>query len=505
MEKTCRSRRPISFSFFSAVAALVLCLCVLANAAEAAQIRVGIVTGAKSATISGHGVKATAGRSHFTPPSNFTVSARGSRVIVHGKSYASPVILRSSQPIQCGSTGYEGEIILRAQDGALTVVNVLDVEKYLRGVLGHEISPKWALEAIKAQAVISRTYALSQMGRHNSQGYDVCALDHCQVYRGVNVHSQSTDAAISQTRGLVVTYNGQLAHTYFCSDSGGATSDVSDVWGKPEAYLVVRREPFPSQSPKAEWEVTLTAAEIQSALAKKGKGVGSLRRIDIVQRDSAGRPTVLKFTGSGGTSVVPSATFRTLVGATKVRSTFFEFSRSAAPQSLQQASEPSRPEPAKRRETRRSRRRARSRARAARKPARTSPDSGQPGAEEDEHLSALAVQRKLTLDERLDMLLHPERKQMYLDRARGVSGGARADAPAPGFSAPAPREDFGGGPLRPAGPSSVAVRGTITLYGRGWGHGVGLSQWGAKAMADHGWTAQKILGFYYPGTVIQRR
>ncbi len=435
-----------------------LCLALCGNVALAATIRVGVVTGAPSVAISGHGIRGTAGNSRFTPPAAFTVQARGTRVLVHGKSYTSPVVLRSSQPMQCGKVSYEGDLVLRAQGGRLTVVNTLDVEKYLRGVLGYEISPAWALEAIKAQAVISRTYALSQMGRHGSQGYDVCVSDHCQVYRGVNVHSQSTDRAIAQTRGMVLTYRGELAHTYFCSDSGGATSDVRDVWGKPEAYLIVRREPFPSQSPNAEWQVTLTASEIQSALAKKGKGVGSLRRIDIVQRDSAGRPTMLRFTGSAGTSTLTSAAFRTLVGAKKVRSTFFAFSRSAG-----------------------------SRPAGAAGAADTSPLTRRERAK----LRALIAKHKFTENERRDMIRHPEKERQYLEKALGGDASQRASE----------RRTK----ARDGGESSVAVRGGVTLYGRGWGHGVGLSQWGAKAMADHGWNVKKILDFYYPGTALKRR
>ncbi|MBP5212026.1 MAG: SpoIID/LytB domain-containing protein, partial [Pyramidobacter sp.] len=179
------------------------------------MIRVGIAVGVPSAVISGQGIAASAGGKRFAPPVSFTAQASSAHVVIHGKTYASPVILTSANPIRCGKTAYEGEIVLRAQGGRLTIVNKLDVEKYLRGVLGIEISPVWALEVLKAQAVISRTYALSQMGRHGTQGYDVCDTDHCQVYRGVNIHGKMTDQAVIQTRGQVVAYRGELARTFF--------------------------------------------------------------------------------------------------------------------------------------------------------------------------------------------------------------------------------------------------------------------------------------------------
>lgn len=409
-------------------------------------------------------------------PASFTVQAKGQKLVVNGRTCVSPLSLTSSQSIRCGKTSYEGEIVVRASGGRLTVVNKLDVEKYLRGVLGYEISPSWPLEVLKAQAVISRTYALSQMGRHNSEGYDVCDADHCQVYRGVNVHGSSTDRAITQTRGKVVTYKGALARTFFSSDSGGATSDSSDVWGSAIPYLVVRREPYPSPSPNAEWQVTLTAAEIQTALAKKGKGVGTLREIAIARRDSAGRPTVLRFTGTKGSSTMTSADFRTQVGAKKLRSTFFGFTRASSSSSSQ--------------------------GKAPAASASKSSGGGALSAAEKKQLLALIAQKKFTTDERLEMLLNPELERYFLEKVLGSKNAAAAAKHAKGKAAhtQAKKADKPSSSV-----SSVRVSGSVTLYGRGWGHGVGLSQWGAKAMADHGWSAEKILNFYYPGTVLQRR
>ena len=239
------------------------------------------------------------------------------------------MILSAKGYITFNKISYEGEIVLTARGSRLTVVNRLDIEKYLRGVLGFEISPQWNIEVLKAQAIISRTYALSQFGRHNASGYDVCTGDHCQVYRGANVYKSTTDRAIAQTRGQVLTYHGSLAQTFFCSDSGGATADISDVWGKAVPYLIVRKEPYRSESPRSSWQAVLTAGEIQSALSRKGKGVGTLKSITISRRDAAGRATALTFTGTRGTSTLSSSAFRSLIGSKKVRSTFFEFTPGA--------------------------------------------------------------------------------------------------------------------------------------------------------------------------------
>ena len=130
--------------------------------------------------------------------------------------------------------------------------------------------------------------------------------------------------------------------------------------------------------------------------------------------------------------------------------------------------------------------------------------SGAPlDAEEKTQLKALIAQKKFTVDERLDMLMYPGRERFYLNKALRQKG----EAPKAELVPPPPQEKIEekSPPVSSVGASSVHVAGAVTIYGRGWGHGVGLSQWGAKAMADHGWSAEKILNFYYPGTVIQRR
>jgi len=484
-----------SSRFYSFVGALFL-LTLSACPSWATLIRVGILRGVSSATISGTSLRASAGGNAVSVPASFTVAARGNSLVVHGKTVPSPLIVTSQQLIRCGKMAYEGELVVRAQGSRLTVVNKIDLEKYLRGVLGFEISPTWALEVLKAQAVISRTYALSQMGRHGSEGFDVCDSDHCQVYKGANVHDGSTDQAIIQTRGQVIVYNGALARTFFSSDSGGATSDVRDVWGTAEPYLVVRREPFRSQSPRSEWETEVSAAEIQSALAKKGKSVGRLHQMAIVRRDSAGRPTLLRFTGSTGAVELPSAMFRMLIGAKKVRSTFFEF-RKGAPMSELAVSEPAELDLALTRQK-------------MQQPSAFLPiaenDASPLTAEEETQLKALIGQKKFSVDERLDMLMNPKRKRAYLSKALGKNAPEPAEEKQP--VAVPPASSVSTPPVFAAERQTVSscdASHGVKLYGRGWGHGVGLSQWGAKAMADHGWSAEKILSFYYPGTTLQKR
>lgn len=474
-------------SFNRGILAILVTACVLfsVTAAQARWIRVGLLTSVPSVTVSGRELQGTSGGRTSYLPTRFTATARGNKVIVGGKAYDSPLIVTPRKHmITCANITCEGEVVLRASGGRLTAINRLDVEKYIRGVLGYEISPQWTSAVLQAQAIISRTFARAQFGRHEAAGYDVCTGDHCQVYRGANVHNPATDRAISQTRGKVLTYRGNLAETFFCSDSGGATSDVADVWGKPRPYLVVREEPYPSESPRATWQVTITSAEIQNALAKKGLGVGTIKNISITRRDAAGRPTAMTLSGTGGTRTITTAAFRTMIGPKKLRSTFFDFSP-AGPQLTSVPASTSSPKRA-------------TAVKAKRSSAPITP-------EEKRQLNALIAQGKFTVDERLDMLLHPERTRDYLARyvelepAPAPAKEEKASAPAPSISAPA-KKSYSRAPLIL---SADLSGGSVTFYGRGWGHGVGLSQWGAKAMSDHGWSAEEILNFYYPGTEIR--
>lgn len=472
----------ISFNCFKVFCVAGFLVLSTAPSVSAAPIRVGVVCGAPSVSISGVSLKGVSGGKRVSVPARFTARAAGNRIIIGGKRYTSPLRLTSPRVIRCGKIAYCGTLDLRAGAGRLTVVNTLDVEQYLRGVLGFEISPKWPVESLRAQAVISRSYALHQMGRHSRQGFDVCPTDHCQVYRGANVHHASTDRAIRETRGRVLTYNGKIAQAFFSSDAGGSTSDAADVWGRKIPYLTVKSEPFVSTSPKAAWQLRLSSREIEKALERKGQRIGSLKKISIIRRDKAGRPIRLAFYGTAGSCEMTSAAFRMAVGARKVRSTQFEFSpvgnRGIHPFSV---GTPVRP---------------------VRKATRYNYDTAPLSATEEHQLQTLTDQKRFSVDERLDMMLYPGRRRYYLDKALGkLKKSFNPETVVKKAEVPHPVSGS-----KKAGPSSVTPSGGyITLYGRGWGHGVGLSQWGAKSMAEHGWSAEKILAFYYPGTRITYR
>ena len=135
---------------------------------------------------------------------------------------------------------YRGLMEVRpARDGSLTVVNVINVEEYLRGVVPNELSPIAfpEIEAHKAQAVAARTWVLSHLGDYSSKGYDVCATQACQVYRGQATEQPLTDAAIEETRGVIATWRGRPIHAYYTSTCGGHTEDGVSIFDDRAPYL----------------------------------------------------------------------------------------------------------------------------------------------------------------------------------------------------------------------------------------------------------------------------
>jgi stage II sporulation protein D len=142
--------------------------------------------------------------------------------------------------LQAETTRYRGLLEVRpAEEGRLTVVNVVNLEDYLRGVVPNELSPEAfpQVEALKAQAVAARTYVLAHLGDYSSKGYDVCATAACQVYRGQSSEHPLTDRAVEQTRGVVATWHGRPIRAYYTSTCGGHTEEGSEIFDDDAPYL----------------------------------------------------------------------------------------------------------------------------------------------------------------------------------------------------------------------------------------------------------------------------
>src|SRR5690606_9464852 len=168
---------------------------------------------------------------------------------------------------------FRGSLRFSADGDRLEVVNVLDIESYLRGVVPSEMSASWQMEALKAQAVAARSYTMTSLDP--SASYDLCATVDCQVYRGVEAEHPRTDAAIQATAGVVVTYQGATAHTYYHADSGGVVASSGEVWGTALPYLITLAD-APASTPHRSWQARLDGSAVGAALAAAGLGVGTV-------------------------------------------------------------------------------------------------------------------------------------------------------------------------------------------------------------------------------------
>ena len=277
-------------------------------------------------------------------------------------------------PLAIDGTVYRGAAIVQtASDGSLDVINVVDLERYLYGVVGSEMDASWPRAALEAQAIVARTYAVAHLGTREWLGYDLRAGEQDQAYKGVAAETPSVVSAVSATRGKILVAGADVVHAYYSSCDGGYTSS-GDALDDPQSYLVAQRDPYCETSPDDAWSASIDASAFASAVRARYGDIGAVVSAAVAARDESGRALRVTVAGTKDSRVIPATAFRSLAGNHVVRST------------------------------------------------------------------------------RID---------------------------------------------------SIAVRGgTIHVVGEGFGHGVGMAQWGARGMAEAGKTVSEILEFYYRGVQL---
>ena len=185
------------------------------------------------------------------------ISVSGNYAYIMGNAFLMPVRLTGTGFLKFDGKTYRGAFLITQRGGLL---NVLDLEQYLCGVLPAEVGANWHEQALRAQAICARTYVLKQSMNRADKGYDVVDTDADQVYKGAGVETAKTNHAVSSTAGEILTYGKDLAFTYFHSDSGGHTADIEDVWGqKNMPYLRGVPEVVNYKSPVSVWNAKFSA------------------------------------------------------------------------------------------------------------------------------------------------------------------------------------------------------------------------------------------------------
>ena len=232
-----------------------------------------------------------------------------------------------------GYKWYGDFVYRRASNGSITVINYVGVEDYVKGVLPYEIDPDWPAEAQKAQAVCARSFALGT-DKHGSD-YDLCNTTNCQVYLGANRATEASDAAVNATKGETLSYNGSSVIGYFYSSDGGATEDAANVWGGDYAYLKGKADPYEDPN-KDKWTVTLTADEIQQKVNAAGYSIGKVANVQVTKRTATDNVNEVTVTDTSGKSVTISrSSVRTVFGLKSIRYTITPVGGSGNKTSLQ--------------------------------------------------------------------------------------------------------------------------------------------------------------------------
>lgn len=316
-------------------------------------------------------------------------------------------------------------------DHQFIVVSIMHVDDYIKGVVPREMPATWPLEALKAQAVVARTYTYVNRGKHAGEGFDLCcASTHCQAYGGVEWERDSTNRAVDETTGIVAFFNGRLASTFYHSDSGGHTENVENVWTSAIPYLIGVPDPYGAMagSTHSSWQTELTQAQLQEIVRFNGSDVGTILSVATRGRYPSGRVAELVITGTRGSVTYTKQQARLLNGSSglfALRSTMYNVSSNA----------------------------------------------GTVVATNGETSTILPLLPGLQVATANGVQTVPSAQQ-YVLRGGGTTATVNAV------------------------PSSFVFRGS------GWGHGIGMSQWGARGMAELGHTYTEILLHYYRGIML---
>lgn len=239
--------------------------------------------------------------------------------------YQGPVLFKELQHkdgnyVSFNNIKYRGDMEVRYVNNKLTVINELPLEEYLYGVVPKEMPSSWHPEALKAQAIAARNYAMEQKGSYAAYGFDVVPTELSQVYGGLSAEKATTNAAVDATRGKIMMYNGKLVNAFFHSSSGGSTENSEEIWSNKLDYLRTRPDLSDANTLHYNWQKSFAQGELLSQLSLKGhqlsevtdlvveKMTASGNRIQILQvigLDPAGQPKTIR-----------------LYNADKVRTTF---------------------------------------------------------------------------------------------------------------------------------------------------------------------------------------
>ncbi|MFH0731826.1 MAG: SpoIID/LytB domain-containing protein [Candidatus Omnitrophota bacterium] len=239
------------------------------------------------------------------------------------KVYGVNIIPAKSPSLYINKNLYRGTLqIVKTKDGLLSAINMLGIEDYIKGVLYHEISNKWPMEAIKAQAVTSRTFAIYQAQQNAGNDYYLNADVKSQVYRGVFAEKYRTDKAVDQTKGEILICGNKILPAFFHSTCGGSTENVSNLWKVSSKALKGIRCSFCGNAPLFNWKAAIPLTEIADKISKTKGRISQIQTINILSRNRSGRVSNVKIIADKNI-VISAKDLREILSPRIIRSTNF--------------------------------------------------------------------------------------------------------------------------------------------------------------------------------------
>lgn len=353
----------------------------------------------------------------------------------------------SNDYISYDGSAYRGGIIPYINSsGQLNIINYVRMDDYIKGVLHKEMSQSSNLEALKAQAVTARSYAEFNRNKHKKQGFDLCASSHCQNYIGVKGEYPSTNEAVESTAGQMLYYDGEVVAGYYFANSGGHTENSEDVWGGRLGYL---RGVPDAYSPEYTWKETFSRSQLNNMFASEDLGTISSISIDSV--NSSGYVSSLTVNGTNKSVVYKKDKIRSAFHGNRLRSRMFSFDAEGA-----------------------------------------SLSSGTSGGSQGGNsiFYSISSAGKRLLSNAFTVLTSNGTVDINLNGLKILDGSGNITTAA----VPAEEQE----PVSQAGTVTFKSNSDkLIINGRGWGHGVGMSQQGAIEMGRQGYGYQDILKYYY--------
>jgi len=309
---------PVSYAFFKK---------------DSNKIRVAIVKDSPSVALRGNLIIAPLnrgnGRAVRALLSHASIRSDDRGFDVSGKIIATDIleVLSDGKPVSLNGRRYDGDLhIFKNDKNLLLVVNVIPMEDYLTGLVASEISSSWPIEAIKAQAVASRSYATYQKEARSSKQsnalYDIEAGVMDQVYHGKKGDEKRLRAAVDATKGEILKKRGQTVKAFFHSSCGGETEKASNVWGESNVFSAVK-DPYCLRSPDSNWSFVITIAEFINKLRENGFPAETIEKIEIESKKGNPRIATTQIDTGNQTIYIQTNDLRKILGFQRLKSAWF--------------------------------------------------------------------------------------------------------------------------------------------------------------------------------------